>query len=330
MPKKLSPIILTILLMIPILVSAGKHKQQNDAWLGIYTQTVNEDLKEAFDLDTDYGVIVKDVIPDSPADKAGLRQGDVILKFADKKVKDADDLVEFISEHKDGDEVELVLIREGERKTLIAELDNREDDDSYSGALDNYDKSFQWFDKGSPKTYTWHHQSDDYKYSNTYIGISLQNLNSQLGEYFGVKDGEGVLITEVMADSPAESAGLKAGDVIIEINGDEVEEPDDVQEAVGETDEGDEMELTVLRNKNEKTFKLEVAEAPENFYSLPHIMTPDFDDDFLFLPRTKGLFHGNFDHDIFDSEDMEGWRQELEKELKDLRKELKEIKEKLE
>jgi len=330
MSRKLLLSILTVLLVIPISLSAGTVKQASDAWLGIYTQTVDEDLMEAFNLDTDYGVIVKSVIPDSPADEAGIKQGDIILKFDGRRVNNADDLVEYVGRHRSGDKVDVVIIRDGDKETLAAELDSRENLDRYDQAYDNYDKTFQWFDKNSPKAYTWKYQSNDYKYADSYIGVSIQNLNSQLGEYFGVDDGQGALITEVMAGSPAEKAGLKAGDVIIEIDGQDVEDPGDVQESVRNTEQGDELEIAVLRNKSEKKFRLEVAEAPDNFYSIPNIITPDFDDDFLFLPRTKGLFRGNFDNDYFDAQDMKEWREQVKEEIKELRKELKELKEKLE
>ncbi len=330
MPRKFLLIALAVLLIIPIMVIAGKDKQQSDVWLGIYTQTVDKELKEAFNLGVDYGVIVKSVIPDSPADEAGLKQGDIILKFAGKKVRDADDLVESVSQHKAGDKIDIALIRDGDKKTLVAELDNRDDHDSYGKAYNNYNRALQWFDKNGPKTYSWRYQRDDSKYSDTYIGLSLQNLNSQLGEYFGVEDGRGALITEVIAESPAEKAGLKAGDVIVEIDGNKVEGPNDVQEAVQEADKGDEIEVAVLRDKAEKTFKLEVAEAPDNLYSMPNMMTPDFDNNYLFIPRTKGLFRGNFDNDVFDARDMQEWREGIEQELKELQKELNDLKDKLE
>lgn len=329
MSRKFLLIALAVLLIIPVMVIAGKDKQ-SDVWLGIYTQTVDKDLKEAFNLNVDYGVIVKSVIPDSPADEAGLKQGDIILKFAGKKVRNADELVESVSQHKAGDKIDIVLIRDGDKKTLVVELDNRDDHDSYAKAYNNYNKALQWFDKNGPKSYSWQYQRDDSKYSDTYIGLSLQNLNSQFGEYFGVEDGRGALITEVLAESPAEKAGLKAGDVIIEIDGNKVEGPNDVQEAVQEADEGDEIEVAVLRDKAEKTFKLEVAEAPDNFYSTPNMMKPDFDNNYLFIPRTKGLFRGNSDNDVFDAQDMQEWREGIEQELKELQEELKDLKNKLE
>jgi len=329
MPKKSLLVILAVLMTLPVLVFGSRYNHPHDAWLGIYTQTVDKDLMEAFDLDVDYGVVVKMVLSDSPAEKAGLHQGDIILKFENEKLIDSDDLVNLVGNYESGDDVEIVLIRDGEKKTLTVELGDRSDYDNYGKALDNYNNTYSTIDKNKPNSYSWNYRFDKSTYSDTYIGIGLENLNSQLGEYFGVQNGKGALITEVMEDSPAQKAGLKAGDVIIEVDNDEVDDLADVQDAVGEADEGDEIEVAILRNKKKIELTLEVVESPEHFYSAPNIVLPDIDDDFLFIPRMKGLFRGNFDDDFFDARDMEEWRENLEKEMKELRKELKELKENL-
>jgi C-terminal processing protease CtpA/Prc len=333
MSKRLILLLLTVLLAVPISISAQTTTQQSGVWLGIYPQTVDKDLKEAFNLDADYGVIVKAVIPGSPADEAGIKQGDIILKFDGQKLSSADDLIKDVSEHNAGDKVDMVVVRDGEKKTVEANLENRENSDAYAQAKNNPNKIFQWFDQNapnSPKSYSWSYQNDESEYANSYIGVSIQNLNPQLGEYFGVDDGHGALITEVMADSPAEKAGLKAGDVIVSIGGNEVEGPADVQKAVRKAEKGEELNIAVLRNKDEKDFTLEVAEAPDNFYSMPNMTAPDFDNNFQFLPRMKGLFHGNSDNSTFDAQDMQEWREEMQKEMKELRKEMQELKGKLE
>lgn len=295
-----------------------------DAWLGIYTQTVDEDLKEAFDLNSDYGVIIKLVVPDSPADKAGLKQGDVILKFSGDKLADSDQLIGFVRNHDPGDEVEIEIMRKGKEKELVVELGSRQD-------YDDADR-FLWKHKGlMPHVYSKTYKSKKSVFSDSYIGLQLENMNAQLGEYFGVEDGEGALVTEVIEDSPASEAGLKAGDVVIEVDGDKVTDPSDVQEAICGKDEGDEVELIVLRDKQEKKFTLQVAESPDDFYSFDKFPAfLDLDDDFIFMPRMKGLFRGTFDHDMTDMEEMREWMDNLQEELKELRRELKEIQEKLE
>ncbi|MBC8425617.1 PDZ domain-containing protein [bacterium] len=93
-----------------------------------------------------------------------------------------------------------------------------------------------------------------------YLGVQLSGLSDDQAEYFDVDDGEGALVTEVVEDSPAEAAGFRIYDVITKIAGDEVEGPDDVIEAVGGREEGDEVEIVVLRKGKNQTLKATLAE----------------------------------------------------------------------
>jgi S1-C subfamily serine protease len=85
------------------------------------------------------------------------------------------------------------------------------------------------------------------------LGVSVESLTEQLGNYFGVKEGQGVLVTEVQTDSAAAKAGLKAGDIIIEIDNEKIKSTSDLASAVAKKEEG-QMVLKVLRNRDEKTF----------------------------------------------------------------------------
>ncbi len=322
MSRKSAFLLVLLMAVLPLSLIAGSE-HNSDAWLGIYTQTVDEDLTEAFDLDSDYGVIVKTVIDESPADKAGLKQGDIILEFNGNKLQSADDLTEYVHEEMPGDKVELIILRDGQRKNLDAELGSRSENDS-----DNY--YFWQSDKNAPNTYSKVIKNFHSSMTSTYIGVSLQNLNQQLGEYFGVEDAKGVLVTEVMDDSPAKKAGLEAGDVIIGIDGDEVEDPSDVQEVIRAKEEGDEVTIAVLRNKAKQDFSLTIAKSPDNSFLFGNDPMAPFDDDFLFIPKAKGLFNGRFDNDIFDSKEMQEELENLKEELNKMHREIKELHEKLE
>nr|MBN2277405.1 PDZ domain-containing protein [candidate division Zixibacteria bacterium] len=316
-------ILLAFFLALPLFSSAALATENPGAWLGIYTQTIDNNLKEAFNLDTDHGVVIKMLIPDSPADKAGLKQGDIILSFDGEKLADADQLIAAMKQHKDGDKVTLDIFRKGKEKQVEIVLGRRLDQDKA-------DQLYQWYGLNNlPKTY-----SKSYKFSNssmadTYIGVNLQDLGPQLAEYFGVGDGTGALIAEVIPESPAEKAGLKAGDVIVKIDGNLVGELSDVQQAVWEKEKGDKIKLTVLRDKKEQEFSLEVDESPAG-HSLGRLDgLPGFDQDFLFMPRMKGLFRGNTDNDLFDSRDFKEQMEQLREQLDQLREQMKEMQEKM-
>ena len=92
-------------LVVALVISIGvtkSYKSSNHAWLGVVSQSVSEELADAFDLSVDRGAIINQVLRDSPAEEAGLEEGDIILSFAGQHVGDYDDLVDMIEDHKPG------------------------------------------------------------------------------------------------------------------------------------------------------------------------------------------------------------------------------------
>jgi len=315
--------------------TAKSYKASKKAWLGVHTQTVDYELVETSDLPVKYGVVVNEVVKDSPADEAGLEEDDVIIGFDGSKITDTDELMEMIDEHRPGDEVILTVMREGDEVELTVTLEKRP----------GYDKSIRISKSSGNKDYFF--SFDYYDDERTYLGVSLLDLTSQLGDYFSVDKGRGALITEVRDDSPAKEAGLKAGDVIVSIDEDKIFDSEDVRDLISEKEAGDKVEVTVVRDKKERRFSVEVAEAEEESDAYSHILFrqfygPDFD---FMLPKMKakaklraipriqtlpGLdlddFHG-FDPDDFDELELE--MKKLKMELKSLHKEMEELREKL-
>lgn len=320
MNRNVLMISLSLLLLLVLASSQAFARGDDDGWLGVYTQDIDKDLIEAFDLKTDHGVIIKMVVSESPAEKAGLKQGDVILAFDGVKLTDADQLADLVGDHASGDQVEIDILRKGKKETIAVELGEREDE--FSG----FGKKWVGTMPGSKDAFKFFYQMES---SGAYMGVSLDDLNSQLGEYFGVEKGKGALITEVMKDSPAEKAGLKAGDVIVNIDGMEVEGAADVKEIVMDTEEGDKIEVSVLRDRKQMEFSVEIEESPEDYFGMGNIV-PGFDEDLIFLPKTKGLFRGDFDVDMPDMEELQEEMEALQRELKKMQHELQDIKTKLE
>ena len=314
--------------------TAKSYKGSKKAWLGVSTQTVNYDLAETFDLPVKYGVVVNEVVEDSPADEADLREDDVIVGLDGSKITNADELVEMIDEHHPGDEVILTVMREDDEVELTVTLEKRP----------GHDKSI-WLSKG-PKNYGYLY-SLDYDEERSYLGVSLLDLTSQLGNYFGLDKGRGALITEVIEDSPAMEAGLKAGDVIVSIDDDEIFDSEDVRDLISEKESGDKVEVTVVRDKKERKFSVELTEAEEESDVYSHTLLrqfygPDFD---FMLPKvvTKAMLRAipsipslpdldlddfpDLDPDDFDELELE--MKKLKMELKSLHKEMEELREKL-
>jgi len=146
-----------------------------------------------------------------------------------------------------------------------------------------------------------------------FLGISMQTLNEQLAEYFGA---EGVLVQEIVEDSPAEEAGLKAGDVIVKMDGEDVEDTDDVAKFMSDREKGDEVEIKVRRKGKNKSFKVTLGEQENNdfaFHGMPHMEYFDHDGDHEVIMRR---LHGD------DSEELENLRADVE-ELRAMLEEMK-------
>ncbi len=173
--------------------------------LGVYIQDLTPDLAESFDLDNIEGILVTQVMEDSAAAKAGLKQGDLVLEMDGKKVGKVADFRNKVSFTPPGTKVKLLIQRNGKEQTLIAEIGKQETDD-----------------KGQP--------TESSKLSK--LGFSLQKLTKDLAEKFEYQGQNGVLVTEVEPGSAAERAGIKRGDLIQEVNRAEVKTPADVRKAI--------------------------------------------------------------------------------------------------
>ncbi len=242
---------------------AGSKAVDESAWLGVQLQALNDDLREALDMDEDAeGVLIAEVVDDSPADEAGLEEGDVVTAVDGKKVASVEDLVAAVRDRSPGDEIELEIVRDGRRKTITAELGR-------GGMEREVERVFgSWPGEVGAKARKW---MQCWGGERGYLGVGILDLNDDLGQYFKVKEGEGVLITEVADDSPAEEAGLKAGDVVLEYDGKAVRDADEFREYVADTEPGEEVEIVVKRRGRKKTFEVEVGEteSPIGYFMEP-------------------------------------------------------------
>ena len=314
--------VLIFLALVVFGPAMAKKYDSGKAWLGVYTQTIDNDLEEAFDLGQSEGVVIVDVVDDSPADDAGLRRKDIIVEINGNSLKESEDLSDFVGELNVGDKANLVILRKGEKKTIEVELGEKPKAEWYGS---NSGKSFTM-----PKIIT-----RDFNFSSQtggYMGVAIQGLTEQLGTFFGVKDGEGVLVTEVFEDSPALKAGLKAGDVIIAVDGEKTAEAGDLQEIISDKEEGDKVKVEFIRNGKTQIAEVEIVEDENSFHSFS---IPNIDIRIPNLSNLKNLDHFYFsdddpDHQYFDKGEYQKEMEQLKKELKDMSLELKEIKKKLE
>ncbi len=311
------PILIALAALFILSGPAPVKADSDQGYLGVYPQTIDKDLKEAFKLNSDHGVIIKGVENDSPADKAGIKQGDILLEYNGQDLASADDLVRLVHNDKPGQKVDLVVLHKGKEKNVSLELGDANqyaDNDmrSFFGPGGHMAPGVHSFSK------TW--SSDNSSLTDTYIGVELSSLSEQLGQYFGVDNGDGALVTTVMDDSPAQKSGIKAGDVIVDIDGSQIDSPSDVQQIVRKANKGDELAVTVLRDKSRQKIDIEVAENENMSFMNPDQFNWNDNNFPFFAPQMNGLFRGNFDSNTQND------NQSLRKEIEALKKEVQDLK----
>ncbi len=201
--------------------SGGKVER---GWLGVYIQPITEDLAKALGLDRVRGALVAQVQENSPAAKANLKPGDVVLSVNDQKIEQSRDLARRVAEIKPGSDVKLTVWRDKKETTLTVKLEQLK-----AGETDS---------KSAPRT----DQGGDRRY-----GFALTNLDDRSREAFGIPSSvDGVLIARVADGSPAEEQGLQAGDVIIAIGGDAVTKSDEATKKLDDAKAGNRAAVLLI------------------------------------------------------------------------------------
>ncbi len=217
------------------------------AWIGVSIQDITSELAKAMKLKSDEGALVNEVHHDSPAEKAGIQEKDVVIEFDGRKIYDSDDLVKAVKKTKVGTKVKVALLRNNERKTVEVTVGEtpRRIARLFSGA-----PRVPLFALGTTKN----------------SGIQARELNEQLAEYFQAPDAQGVYVEWVEKGSTAEKAGMKAGDVFVSVNRKKIRSLRNLWRALDYFDPGEAVEVEVLRKGSPETLTLEVEERRSSWF----------------------------------------------------------------
>jgi serine protease Do len=237
------------------------------SWLGVSVGDVDEDRAVELGLDEAVGAEIQSVVPDSPAAEAGLVEGDVILEYQGTRIEGVRQLTRMVRETPAGRVSNLQVFSGGSTRMVQVKVAKREHkwDVQHEGGM-----HFEHFEMPEmPEIDFPHIEIPEINIprimafgrlpSSARLGVIVDNLNEQLGDFFGVEGGEGVLVRSVMKGSRAEGAGIKAGDVIIEIDDVAISDSSDLRLALRER-RGKSLQLTVVRDRRQQ--RLSVA-APE-------------------------------------------------------------------
>ena len=228
------------------------------SYLGVGLQELTTERAKALNLHEDAGIEITRVGKDSPAEKAGLKAGDVVLEYNGERVEGMEQFSRLVHETPSGREVKLKIFRNGGTQTLSAVIGQRSghvfmgpDGAPFVVPTPDIPRIFQGLQ--SPM-----------------LGIEAEPVQDQLAQYFGVK--EGVLVRSVLKDSPAEKAGLKAGDVITRLDDGKVASPTDISGrlrrmagktvALGLTRDHKDMTVMVTLDQNDRTGGLGFPRGP--------------------------------------------------------------------
>ena len=265
------------------------------SYLGVETADVTKENFGKYGLRGVRGVAVEKVMENSPAATAGLQTGDVITKFNGEEITSVRKLTRLIGEVAPDHQVTLTVSRGGNEREVTATLGKRPTPKFENGAFGfnmpqapgqfempdtpdfpmqlppSSDRLMQRLPMppgAAGDTFVWRAGSS------RQIGVSVSPLTKQLGDYFGVEEG-GVLVNTVRENSPAAKAGLKAGDIITEIDGKAVKGDMDLIRAIGEKKDG-EVTLTVIRDRNRQTIRVtpEEVKGGGNFFEFPQGSAP--------------------------------------------------------
>ncbi|CAB5088854.1 Trypsin-like serine proteases, typically periplasmic, contain C-terminal PDZ domain [Olavius algarvensis associated proteobacterium Delta 3] len=214
--------------LIPQMVSTGKVTR---SYLGVNIQTITPDLAKALKLEEASGALVADVTSGSPADKAGVRRGDVIMTYDKITVTDSHDLPAMVAATPVGEKVTLTVVRNGKEKRLTVK----------TGRLPSEENELEA--SAAPAKAKW--------------GLQLQELTPQLAQQLRLKADKGLVVVGVSPDSPAADAGLRQGDVILEVNRKPVDSVDGAKKQIRASDDEDSMLLLVQRGEGKFFVPLE-------------------------------------------------------------------------
>ncbi|HAJ57695.1 MAG: hypothetical protein A2W77_04535 [Nitrospinae bacterium RIFCSPLOWO2_12_39_16] len=205
----------------PVLKELKEKGVVTRGWLGVMIQKVTPEIAKSFNLAESEGALVGDVVKGSPADKVGIKRGDVIVEFDGKKIKNVEDLPKLVALVKPESKAEMVIIRDGTRKKFNVTVGTLKEEKEVAEAKPEEE-----------------------------MGLFVQNITPEIGQQFNLDSTEGVIIVDVNPGSPAFTSGARRGQIIIEVNRKEIKNLDDYKKVVKNIKGGDVVTLLIRDGKS--------------------------------------------------------------------------------
>ena len=192
------------------------------AWLGVYIQNITTEIGKQFGYEGTEGALVADVIENGPAAKANFQRGDIILSVNDQKITDTKNLQNTIRSLKPGDSAKIEIWRNGEKKIIEVLLEELKDEATFI-------------------------PPDEITPEKVELGIEISEITADLQQKYGFTESKGVVVVSVAPGGPSEDAGLRAGDVILQINRTDVSSVEEFKTVLAKVEPGDTAILLISR-----------------------------------------------------------------------------------
>src|SRR5580692_11937955 len=277
--------VLTAIAMLPLMLTPSNAAQRwtldstqpfgipsedsgTSSYLGVDIVDITSDRLGALKLKEEQGVEVTMVDQDAPAGKAGLKEHDVLLTMNGTSIVSKTQLQRMIHETPPGRVVALGLSRDGQPMTIKVQLADRRSEFAHMAPKDlNKDYHFEMPQMPNMPDFDVPNIGVVVVHSSVRSGLMVENLTPQLGEFFGAKNGNGVLVRSVEKGSRADKAGLRAGDVITRVADQPVHDTSDFTHALHSHGSGS-VNVAVIRDKKEQTLTITLPERKESGESI--------------------------------------------------------------
>ncbi len=216
----------TAKMLLPQLVAKGSVTR---GYLGVNIQNITDDLAASLNLKSKKGALVSEVVQGSPAEKAGVKRGDVIVACDKKEIADSHELASLVATLPVGNQVPLRVIRDGKETTLNVKIATLKDREAAVGKAAEETPQGKW-------------------------GLQLQDLSPEAAREAGLELGQGVVVASVRPGSPAEEATLHKGDIVLEVNRQPVKSVEDMKAKMAQS--GDKGQALLLIQRGRNTFYL--------------------------------------------------------------------------
>jgi serine protease Do len=212
---------------VPVNMAKGVIKQLKEegevtrGWLGVGIQDINDEIAEYYGLKGKKGVMVSEIFPGDPADKAGIRTKDIILDVNGQKIEASRELTRIIAGFHVGEKVKIKVLRDGKEKLFTVKIAKREQEKIASHSIPNKEQEA--------------------------FGIRVSNLTPQIARELNLQGTEGVVVTGVQPNSQGGDKGIKTRDIIKEINHQSINTVDDYENAIRKVKKGDTVSMFIKR-----------------------------------------------------------------------------------